>query len=374
MKLPEFVILVLAFQALLISIFFVFRKSNTRYANILLALFLLVSASLMIITALFWSRLLFAPPYIHLLYTHYAPLALFAPLFYFYLRKITIGKSISIKRDFFHFLPMAFALVATMPFHILSASEKMDLLLAGEARNYIGLLFRGYDLILVIFMIVYATVIISSFWKIYRGNRDLKIWIRAIILSFLGCVASFAIYYSLYYAGILTQDQDYVVIFLLSIFVLIISYFAFNYAAVFNGIPIEEVLPFIKYKKTGLTTAYSSELKQKLEELMIGQKPYLNSELRLDDLSELLGISRHHASQIINEHFSSNFFDFINTYRVKESIKLLETKRKEINLAEVSYLAGFNNTVSFNRAFKKNTTLTPSQYRKRLMEGVENAN
>ena len=59
----------------------------------------------------------------------------------------------------------------------------------------------------------------------------------------------------------------------------------------------------IKYEKTGLSEAFSTELKNKLETMMDKQKLYLNHELRLNDIAELLNISRHHASQVINENF-----------------------------------------------------------------------
>ena len=99
---------------------------------------------------------------------------------------------------------------------------------------------------------------------------------------------------------------------------------------------------------------------------MLIEKPFLNRELRLDDLAEALQIGRHHASQVINEHFDANFFDFINLYRVEEAIRLLQEKGNELNLAEIGFLSGFNNTVSFNKAFKKNTGVTPSKFRKEV--------
>lgn len=369
MNLAYLLILVLGFQAFLIAIFFIFRKSHTRYANILLALFLMASAWLLIFTVIYWTLLLFTREYVHLFFTYYIPLSTFAPLFFFYIRKIVANKSISLNRDFWHFIPLLYTVVAIAPFFFLSGDTKIDLVLTGQSREYAYLLFPfGYvDSVLVLIMVAYGVAIVHKYWKVYKGNRDLRIWTRVIVLAFLGCVFSFCLNYSVYFLGFSTPDLDYVVMLFLSIFVLTISYFAFNYSAIFNGIPIENVLPFVKYKKTGLSKNYSLELKAKLETLMSNDKPHLNSELRLDNLAELLGISRHHASQIINEYFSSNFFDFINSHRIAEAIELLEIRKKEVTLSEVGYLSGFNNTVSFNKAFKKNTGLTPSKYRELLL-------
>ncbi|WP_350292576.1 helix-turn-helix domain-containing protein [uncultured Croceitalea sp.] len=160
------------------------------------------------------------------------------------------------------------------------------------------------------------------------------------------------------------QGEDYPIILVLSLFILMISYFAFNYSNVFNGKKISTIIPFVKYKKTGLSKIVSQEFKEKLEKLMLEEKPFLDVEIRLDNIAEALGINRHQTSQIINEHFNSSFYDFINAYRVKESKRILKDQKNKINISEVAFLSGFNNKVSFNIAFKKTTNMTPSEYRK----------
>ncbi|MCL6273831.1 AraC family transcriptional regulator [Muricauda sp. 2012CJ35-5] len=94
------------------------------------------------------------------------------------------------------------------------------------------------------------------------------------------------------------------------------------------------------------------------------RKPYLSQELRLDDIAELLNISRHHASQVINENYGLNFFDYVNAYRVEEAKRLLEGNQENDvqSISEVAYQSGFNNRVSFYNAFKKVTNTTPTEY------------
>ncbi|WP_190808728.1 AraC family transcriptional regulator [Flagellimonas sp. S3867] len=362
--------LVLAFQSLLIAILFVFRKSNTKYTNILWAFFLLITSWMFILTVLFWTQLLFNGQRAHFVLTYYIPLSSFAPLFFFYIRKIITDKSISLKKDFWHFIPLIYSVTAINPFYFFLGTNKMNLFLNGEesVNAYQLFPFGYFDAILVLIMVTYGITIVNKYWKTYKGNGNLRTWTRAIILVFLGCVFSFTLYYGLYFFGFLSSEQDYGIILFLPILALIITIFAFNYNTIFNDTLVENVIPSVKYKKTGLSKNYSLELKGKLEALMLNDKPHLNSELRLDNLAELLGASRHHASQIINEYFDSNFFDFINSHRVAEAVELLEIKKKEVTLSEVGYLAGFNNTVSFNKAFKKNTGLTPSKYREQLLD------
>ncbi len=119
-----------------------------------------------------------------------------------------------------------------------------------------------------------------------------------------------------------------------------------------------------KYEKTGLSEAFSTELKNKLESLMENKKLYLNHDLRLDDIAEFLNISRHHASQVINENFNMSFYDFINAYRIEEAKNKLcdGYKKSSESISDIAYQCGFNNRVSFYKAFKKITRITPKEY------------
>jgi YesN/AraC family two-component response regulator len=78
-------------------------------------------------------------------------------------------------------------------------------------------------------------------------------------------------------------------------------------------------------------------------------------------VAEKLDTTRHNTSQLINEHFNMSFREFVNSHRIQEAKELLEEKT-ELNIIDVAYEVGYNNKVSFNKAFKKDTQLTPSEY------------
>ena len=94
------------------------------------------------------------------------------------------------------------------------------------------------------------------------------------------------------------------------------------------------------------------------------EKLYLRHELRLDDIAELLDISRHHASQVINENFNVSFYDFVNAYRIEEAKAKLCTgfENSSESISDIAYQCGFNNRVSFYKAFKKITQTTPTEF------------
>ncbi|WP_136465902.1 helix-turn-helix domain-containing protein [Flagellimonas onchidii] len=118
-----------------------------------------------------------------------------------------------------------------------------------------------------------------------------------------------------------------------------------------------------KYGKTGLSKSFSLELKTKLEYLMNTKQLYLQHNLKLDDIAELLDVSRHHASQVINENFKVNFYDYINAYRIENAKSKLSTNNNASqSISDIAYECGFNNRVSFYKAFKKITRITPTQF------------
>ena len=129
----------------------------------------------------------------------------------------------------------------------------------------------------------------------------------------------------------------------------------------FNGLYNYTYQLFPKYVKSGLTDSLSLELKEVLHDLFHNQKLYLRNDISLDMVAEQLDTTRHNASQLINEHFQMNFHEFVNTFRIREAKELLK-KQNELNIIDIAYEVGFNNKVSFNKAFKKDTDLTPSQY------------
>jgi AraC-like DNA-binding protein len=131
--------------------------------------------------------------------------------------------------------------------------------------------------------------------------------------------------------------------------------------------PADEVAvqPAKKYEKSTLTSERSEFYLKKLLSIMETEKPYTDGDLTLSKLASKLSISAHHLSQIINERLKQNFFDFVNTYRVAEAKrKLVDPAKKHYSLLAIAEEVGFNSKSAFNVAFKKQTNMTPSEFRK----------
>lgn len=107
-----------------------------------------------------------------------------------------------------------------------------------------------------------------------------------------------------------------------------------------------------------------SKIKIQLEQIMETQKPYLESELNLIKLSEMLSVSTHHLSYVINTGFQKNFFQYVNEFRIDYAKKLLKENDK-LSILSIAYESGFNSKTSFNTTFKKFTNQTPSEFKNR---------
>ncbi|OFY68419.1 MAG: hypothetical protein A2V64_01290 [Bacteroidetes bacterium RBG_13_43_22] len=121
-----------------------------------------------------------------------------------------------------------------------------------------------------------------------------------------------------------------------------------------------------KYAKSGLKEKQAETYLNKLISVMETEKPYLNRDLSIQDLSEMTGIPRHHITQVLNEKHGKNFFTFINEYRVKEVIsRFSDPKNNNYTILAIAYDAGFNSKTTFNYIFKNLKGITPSEFREK---------
>ncbi|MEE9363531.1 MAG: helix-turn-helix domain-containing protein [Cellulophaga sp.] len=116
-----------------------------------------------------------------------------------------------------------------------------------------------------------------------------------------------------------------------------------------------------KYAKSSLTD--SSALFNEINTLVTNEKLYLDFDIKLNGLSEKLGKSVHHISQAINQNSQMGFSDFINSFRIEDAkVKLLQSKPDTI--FTISLDVGFNSKAAFYSAFKKNTSQTPTEFKR----------
>jgi len=120
-----------------------------------------------------------------------------------------------------------------------------------------------------------------------------------------------------------------------------------------------------KYINSELPQYYKRE-KLKMIKLLVENDPiYLDSEFSLKMLSEKTELSVHHISQILNDELKSTFFEFTNHYRIKAAKEKL-IKEDYIKIEQLAFSLGYKSKSTFFKAFKKETQLTPLQFRKKF--------
>jgi AraC-like DNA-binding protein len=129
----------------------------------------------------------------------------------------------------------------------------------------------------------------------------------------------------------------------------------------------QEQKPLMKYEKSGLKSNDANNYLTVLMKYMDNDKPYLNGELALQDISLALDIPKHYLTQIINEKLGKNFYNFVNEYRVEEfKERIVDPKNGNLTLLGIAMDCGFNSKSSFNAIFKQVTGMTPTQYKKEI--------
>ena len=344
------------------------RKKGDTVANILLSLFVLFHSLFMIHLCLYLSKYNLEFP--HSLYITASFSFLYGPLLYFYFKRIT--EKYEFKRtDLFHLIPSLVLFLFFLPIYSLSAEEKLEILY----NRYETTFYVIVSVITVksVLLIIYGYFIYKVYVKNLHENSnqldEIKTWQKNLLVLNIIYIVSYIIYGFAIINETATLSLIYPQVFSMAIIVLYVSYVGYVQPKIFSKKYLfSEFVPF-KYKKSGLTESYSHELKDQLLQLLIQDKVYKENNITLDILSKRLGVTRHNASQVINEHFDVNFFKLINRFRIYEAIHMLrQDSHNNMNIIDIAYEVGFNNKVTFNKAFKEETEMTPSQYLKKLQE------
>ena len=118
-----------------------------------------------------------------------------------------------------------------------------------------------------------------------------------------------------------------------------------------------------KYEKTRLKEDEIPILKKKVLDYLDESKPYLNKNLTIGEMADSIEIPAYQLSQLINDQLGQSFFEFINSYRVKEvKVRFFDSKFSNLTLLGIAMECGFNSKASFNRIFKQLTNQTPTEY------------
>lgn len=125
-------------------------------------------------------------------------------------------------------------------------------------------------------------------------------------------------------------------------------------------------LPKIERVVVNAKTAQSSPIWDRLTKVMEKESLWRNPDLTLIELASTIGTNRTTLSNLIREEGYENFYSFINSFRIKEFLFLINNCEVK-NLHETFYDVGFRSKTTAIRYFRKETGTTPSEYLQRKL-------
>lgn len=373
---------------LFLFVFLVLHRKGKRLSNILLGSFFLAVCLNFIDGILIFHNAFDEHPGLAFIGNNFS--LLFGPLLYLYTKSV-IYKDFRISaNDLLHGIPfLAFLFFSLLSYHVQPPEMKRYILNAAGKQQLpavlylIGILlyaqFYAYTFASLNLLNRYRQTISNRFSEINKINLN---WLQSTIILFMVVIGIGMLNAFISLTPLLEYFNATLTLIILMIFLFInrILFKALQQPAIFEGIqeedtalpqssttPLNEALPLkqAKYAASSLAEKEKEQLKARVLLYMQKERPYLEPQLTLEELADMLKIKPKILSQIINECLNQNFFDFINRYRIDEAKRLLmNPEGKKITVLEILYEVGFNSKSSFNTLFKKYTGITPSEFKR----------
>ncbi len=349
-----------------LAAFLLFMKKSNQKATFYLGLINLMMGFMFLIAYMTVERLTINP--VLQLYIVIPMVFFMTPLCYLYAVRLSRTET---KNDGYHFIPAILVSVYLL-IRWMGRQPYPEI----DIEDIFGLHYISFDLYLLLQsgLLLLGGYLLKMFLIIRSYNHDIRQvyssiektnlrWLQFHLgIGMAGCFILFTtniLQYFLPYEGapvlnrIEYAGQAFSIVFLLSI-----VYFTF----IQQDTRDRENVP--AYSRQRLGENKEREYVERLLTYMEEHKPYLEPELTLQDLAELLALPPARLTMVLNIHLKKNFYQFINRYRVEYAAGLLkDTAMTGKNILSIALEAGFNSKTSFNTYFKKIMRMTPRDYR-----------
>ena len=364
------------FIAVFLVLLLLIKKNKSRADKILVAWLFLICIHQSLNYFLYTGE---AYKYPHWLGVQFSMPVLHGVLLYFYVMEITGNKLKKRWTVLLHLIPTLSLVILAIPFYILSGEQKINVF-----QNE-GAGFEWY--IIYLSILIPLSGLIYSVWSLLVikkhqlkiqnsfSNTDKKElqWLKYLSIGY-GIIWVLAIFF----------DSE-IIFTAVVVLVLFIGFFGINQLNIFystaepvqdlgketfsktrksNNTIKESVKPINeKYAKSGLNEDMASEIYTNLNRMMENSASYKDENLSLIELSQRLDVHPNHLSQVINAMESKNFYNYINSLRIKAFIKLASLpENKKYTMISLAYDCGFSTKSTFNKHFKLYTGKTPTEF------------
>ena len=113
----------------------------------------------------------------------------------------------------------------------------------------------------------------------------------------------------------------------------------------------------------------------RLRHSLVNDRIHLQQGLTVGELAGQLGTGEHVVRRVINHGMGHrNFNDFLHEWRIREACdELARPEQARESVLSVAMKVGYGSIGAFNRAFKTRVGMTPTDYRRRTLNGASGA-
>ncbi|MEM8886653.1 MAG: helix-turn-helix domain-containing protein [Bacteroidota bacterium] len=363
MGILEDVLKIASLNGFLIAFLFLISNKGNVQANRLYGSLVFILSAVVFENLLILSGDIFDYP--HLFSAGAILFMLLPPIFYFlHLSLFESQQKIKPRLYLLHAIPFFICGISLLPFFSLSAEIKIEIIhnIYIKQQSLKGPYF-WYSVLNILQFVIYILLTYRSIkskavQNLRKSIRQNLSWFNRLIL--LMNVILF-IYILLYTSFFYVREYQITFLYAFVILILLGLYITCIYL-------IKDVFFFSlhqsEYKGSTLKEENLAAIREKLEKVLVEEKPYLRARLKLSELAALVGVNTHQLSQYLNQHRGESFNQFINSHRISFAKHLLteDVSKKETILA-IALDSGFSNQAHFIKVFKEATHKTPSQYR-----------
>lgn len=294
---------------------------------------------------------------------------LFGPFTYMYIKRLLFKGNHNYWLSKIHFIPF-FGMVLFALYHIIKYTPEAyyQFFLHGNLMLY----FRIISVLMIAlngFYVVKSFQLLSVFKsaekEVFSFQQTPLTYLNFFLYTLAICLLAWTVSLLnsiLFHNTLPYVDYDSIWV-AIPVFIYIIGYFSLKQPELFR---ITEEPQKNSFKKERLPEAEIHVLQQKLNSLMTNEKIFLQSDLTLATVAEMLQTSTNNLSWLLNQVYKTTFYDYINQYRVKEFVKKVENQEHlKHTILALSMDVGFNSKSTFNKAFKDTMQDTPSNYIKK---------
>lgn len=316
---------------------------------------------------------------------------LIGPCFFLYTRSVLQDDARLKKGDYVHFLLFILEFAGMIPYYLSSWESKLaiaDTLLSNDwkvtqlglnrifispVNSYLRPLHITAYFLYSGFRIWQHRRLVAAAWFHDRQHQLTWKWLislQSVFGLFLVCYSISMVNLFLYSGKQAFHANSAPFLFTATASFILLNLFTLLFPQILYGMPRWQApvnMPPTEAAHSGTPVSSESQLsgvQEKLEACLATEKPWTDPEFSLNGLSKALDIPEHHLRYYLNHICQTNFSQFRNKLRVDHVKQLiLSPDNDHLSIEGLGELAGFSSKSSFYSVFKKETGLTPKEFK-----------